>query len=113
MTEPASGDQRVSLFGPGADRVLPPRMRTLLYLAAGILVGLWLVIELYGAGGFFSLLIGVVAARLAYGWRRSLNVAFGVGVAVVVVALLLWGSLLAERWDEAIATPTPSAVDGE
>ena len=87
-------------------------MRSLLYLAAGILVALWIVIELYGAGGFFALLSGVVAARLTYRWRRSLNAAFGAGVAVFLIALLLWGSLLAERWDEATATATPPAVTG-
>lgn len=81
-----------------------------MYLLAGILVALWLVIQLYGAGGFFALVTGVAAARLAYGWRRSLNVAFVAGLAVFLVALLLWGSLLAERWDEATATPTPSVV---
>ena len=86
--------------------MLTPRLRALLYLAAGGLVALWLVIELYGAGGFFALLLGVGAARLAYGRRRSLNLAFAVGVTVFLVALLLWGSLLADRWQDATTTPT-------
>jgi hypothetical protein len=112
LAEPPPDDRRDLIFAPGAGRVLSPRLRTALYLVAGILVTLWLVIELYGAGGFFALLLGAGASRLAYGWRRSLNVAFVAGAVVFLVALVLWGSLLAERWDEATATPTPSAVTG-
>jgi len=90
--------------------VLSPRLRTAMYIVAGILVALWLVIQLYGAGGFFALATGVVAARLAFGARQSLNVAFLAGVVVFLVALLLWGSLLQERWDEATATPPVVSV---
>lgn len=110
MTDTTPDDRRPSAFAPGATRVLTPGLRTLLYLVAGMLVTLWLVIELYGAGGFFALLLAVGAARIVHGRRRSLNVAFGAGVAVFLVALLLWGGLLADRWDEATATPTPGAT---
>lgn len=113
MSEPTPEGGRPSLFAPGSDRVLTPRLRALLYLVAGALVALWLVIALYGAGGFFALVLAAVAGRVAYGRRRSLDVAFVAAVAVFLVALLLWGSLLAERWDEATATPTPSAATGE
>ncbi len=106
MTDPTPNDQAPSLFSPDASRVLTPGLRTAMCLLAGGLVALWLVIELYGAGGFFALVIGVVVARLTYGRRRSLNVAFAAGVAVFLVSLLLWGSLLADRWDDATATPT-------
>lgn len=112
MTDPHPGGSERSVFALDAERALSPRMRTLLYLVAGILVALWLVIQLYGAGGFFALVAGVVAARLAYGGRPSLNVAFVAGFAVFLVALLLWGSLLQGRWDEATATPPPFVVTG-
>ena len=112
MTDPHPGGPEHSVFAPDAERVLSPRVRTLLYLVAGILVALWLVIQLYGAGGFLALVAGVVAARLAYGLRPSLDAAFVAVFAVFLVALVLWGSLLQERWDEATATPTPSVVSG-
>ncbi len=113
MADPPPDNRRPSVFGPGEPRLLSTGLRTALYLLAGSLVALWLVIELYGAGGFVALLLGVGAAKLGYGWRRSLNVAFVAGVAVFLVALLLWGSLLAERWDEATATPMPSVISGQ
>ena len=81
-----------------------------MYLVAGILAALWLVIALYGDGGFLALLLGVLAARFAYARRRSLNVAFVAGVAVFVVAIGLWGTMLQGRWDEATATQTSLVV---
>lgn len=71
------------------------------------------MIALYGVGGFISLLLGFVAARLAYGRWGSLDVALVAGVVAFLVALVVWGSLLAERWDEVTATPTATAVDGQ
>lgn len=112
MTAPPPDNPRPSVFAPGAERVLSPRLRTLLYLVAGSLVALWLVIELYGAGGFFALVAGVIVARAVYGWGRALNVAFMAGVVVFVVALAFWGSLLQQRWHDATATPTPSVITG-
>lgn len=113
MADPPPDNRSTSVFAPDAERVLSPGLRMLLYLVAGILVVLWLVIALYRAGGVLALLAGVAAARLAYGWRSSLNVAFVAGVLVFIIALGLWGSLLQERWDEATATPTPPVVTGQ
>ena len=84
----------------GDGRILSPRLRLLLYAAAGIIFTLWLSLEVFGGAGFVAFAIGMIGAQLSFRLRPSLNLAF------VVLLLAYVGTLLV--WSAAIGPPRPS-----
>ena len=84
----------------GDGRILSPRLRVLLYAAAGIVFTLWISLELFGGAGFVAFTIGMIGAQLAFRRRPSLNVAF-------VIFLIAYASTLAV-WSAAFGPPRPS-----
>jgi hypothetical protein len=84
----------------GDGRVLTPRLRILLYAAAGIIFTLWISLELFGGAGFVAFTIGMIAAQLAFRWRASINLSFVAFLIVFAATLVVWSAT--------IGTPRPS-----
>lgn len=74
----------------GDGRILPPRLRLYLYVAAGIILALWLSLEFLGAAGFVAFVVAMLTAQAAWRFRPSLNVAFFAGLAAYVLVLAVW-----------------------
>ena len=65
-------------------------MRIYLYGAAGIVLALWLSLEILGAAGFVAFVIGMLVAQGTFRLRPSLNAAFVAGIVAYGLTLVVW-----------------------